>query len=55
MISDALERCVKGGQDSHSWCMCVVGHGYCGFGGARMDVVDGMHAGQSQEGWPYVV
>ena len=30
--------------------MCVVSHGYGGFGGAGMGVVDGMHAGQSQ-GW----
>ena len=30
--------------------MCVVGHGCGGFGGvgAWMEVVDGMHAGQSQ-------
>ena len=55
MISEALELRVKGGRDSHSWCMCVVGHGYDGLGVvARMEVVDGMHAEQSQEGWSYV-
>ena len=30
--SEALERRVKGGRDSHSWCMYVVGHGYGGLG-----------------------
>ena len=35
--------------------MFLVGHGYDGFGvGVQMKVVDGMHAGQSQEGWSYV-
>ena len=31
MISEALELCVEGGQVSHSWCICVVGHGYGGY------------------------
>ena len=48
MISEALVRRVKGGRDSHSWCMCVVVHGYGGFGvGARVEVVDGMRIGRS--------
>ena len=49
MISEELELCVKGGQVSHSLCMCVVSRGYGGLGwvGAGMEVVDGMHAGQS--------
>ena len=43
MIVEALELRVKGRRDSHSWCMCVVGHGYGRLGvGARMEVVDGM-------------
>ena len=51
MIAVALELRVKGGRDSHSWFMCVDGHSYGGFGvGARMEVVDGMHAGQSLKG-----
>ena len=29
--------------------MCVVGHGYGVLGGAGVEVVDGMLAGQSQE------
>ena len=33
MISEALEIRVEGGRVSHSWCMCVVGHGYGGLGG----------------------
>ena len=33
--------------------MCVVSHGYGGMGGAGMEVVDGMHAGQSQMGWSH--
>ena len=41
-----LELYVEGGRVSHSWCMCVIGHGYGGFGGAGMEVVGGMHAGQ---------
>ena len=51
MISEALEFCVEGGRVSHSWCMCVVSHGYCRAG---MEVVDGMHAGQSQGDWSHV-
>ena len=35
MISKALELCVNGEQFSHSWYMCVVSHGYDGFGGDR--------------------
>ena len=46
MISDALELCVEGIQVSHSWWMCVISHGYGGFGGDRDG--DGMHAGESQ-------
>ena len=37
-----------------SWCMCVVTHGYGGFGGVGMEVVNDMHAGQSHEGWSHV-
>ena len=36
MISKSLELYVEGGRVSHSWCMCVVGHGNGGFG-AEMD------------------
>ena len=32
----------------HSWCTCVVSHGYGGFGAAGNEVVDGMQAGQRQ-------
>ena len=46
MISEALQLRVKSEQVSHSWCMCVVSHGYGGLGGAGVEVVDGMHAGQ---------
>ena len=28
--SEALALCVEGGRVSHSWCMCVVNHGYGG-------------------------
>ena len=45
MILEALELRVKGGCVSHSWCMCVASHGYGEFGGAGMEMVDGMHAG----------
>ena len=34
MISEALEQRVEGGRVSHSWCMCVVSHGYDGVGGS---------------------
>ena len=33
MISESLELCVEGRQVSHSWCMCVISHGYGGLGG----------------------
>ena len=26
---------MEGGQVTHCWCMCVVGHGYGGLGGDR--------------------
>ena len=49
MISEALKLYVEEyGRHSHSWCMCVVSHGYGRLGGAGMEVVVGMHAGQSQ-------
>ena len=48
MISQSIELHVKGGRVSHSFCMCVISHGYSGLGGVRDEVVDGMHAGQSQ-------
>ena len=35
MISEALELYVNGGRFSHSLCMCVVGHDYCGLGGDK--------------------
>ena len=54
MISEELELRMKRGRVSHSWCMCVVGHGYGGLGGGRDGVVDGMHAGQGQGGWLHV-
>ena len=47
-ISEALELHVEGGRVSRSLCMCVASHGYGGLGGAGMEVVDDMHAGQSQ-------
>ena len=40
--------CVEGGRVSHSWCMCVVGHGYGGLSGGRDEVVDRMHPGDSR-------
>ena len=37
-------RAVYGRQTSWSpWCICLVSHGFCG---TRMEVVNGMHAGQ---------
>ena len=49
MISEALELIVNGGRDNHSWCMCVVGHGYGELGvGARIEVVGGMHVGKAR-------
>ena len=35
MISEALELYVEGGRLSHSWCVCVVGHGYGGLVAGR--------------------
>ena len=32
MVSEALMLRVIGGQDSHSWWMCVVAHSYGGLG-----------------------
>ena len=49
MISESLELCVDGGRVSHCWCMCVVGHGYGGLGGAGMEAV-GMDA---RDGWSH--
>ena len=34
---------MEGGRVSHSWCMCVVGHGYGGLGGG-MDGGGGWYA-----------
>ena len=31
----ALELYVEGIRVNHSWCMCVAGYGYGGFGGGR--------------------
>ena len=46
MISEAPKLYVEGGRVSYSWCTCVVGHAYGWFGGAGMEVVDGMYAGR---------
>ena len=54
MISEALELRVEGRRVSHSWCMCVICHGYGGLCEVGMEVVDGMHAGQSHGGWSHV-
>ena len=35
MILVALEFRVESGRVSHSWCRCVVSHGYGGLGGGR--------------------
>ena len=35
MISYVLWLYVEGRRVSHSWCMCVVGHGYGGMGVGR--------------------
>ena len=35
MISEAPELRVEGGRVSHSWCLCIVNHGYGGLGGGR--------------------
>ena len=48
MISEALELYVEGGRVSQNWCMCVACRGYGGFCGVGIEVVDGMHAGQSR-------
>ena len=48
MISDALELRVEGGQVIHRWRMCIVSHSYGWLGAGGMEVVDGMHAEQSQ-------
>ena len=38
---------MEGGRGSHSWCMCVVVMAMVGWMGAGMELVFGMHAGQS--------
>ena len=43
MISEALELHVEGGCVPHSWCTCVVSHGYGGLGGHK-DVGGGWYA-----------
>ena len=43
MISESLELRVEGGTVGHSWCMCVVSHGYGGLGGG-MDGGGGWYA-----------
>ena len=35
MMSEALELRVEGGRVNHSWCMCVVSHGYGGLSGDK--------------------
>ena len=54
MISEALELRVEGGRVSHKWCMCVVVRAMVGWVVAEMEVVDDMHAGQSQVIWSHV-
>ena len=39
---------VEGGRVSHSWCMCMVVMAMVGWIEAGMELVLGMHAGQSQ-------
>ena len=39
---------MEGGRVSNSWCMCVVVMAMVGWMGAGMELVFGMHAGQSQ-------
>ena len=41
---------MEGGQVNHSWCMGVVIIPIVGLVGAWMEVMIGMHAGQSHEG-----
>ena len=43
MTLEALELYVEGGRVSHSWCMCVAGHDYGGFG-VGSDEGGGWHA-----------
>ena len=50
MISQTLELRVGSGRVCHSCCMCVVSHGYDVLDGAGIEMVDGMHVGQSQSG-----
>ena len=35
MMFEALRLYTKSGQVSHSWCMCVVNHGFGGLDGGR--------------------
>ena len=35
MISEALELRMEGRRVCHRWCLCVVSHGYGGFGEGR--------------------
>ena len=41
-------RSARAARGSHSWCMCVVVMAMVGWMGARMELVLGKHAGQSQ-------
>ena len=53
MTSEAIELRVEGGRVSHSWCMCVVGHGNSGLGVGR-DGGGGWHAyGTKPGGCPH--
>ena len=45
-----MNNCTWRRRVSHSLCMCVVGHGLVGLVRAGIEVVDGMHVGQSQWG-----
>ena len=51
MSSEAQELRMYGRRYSQSKCVCAVSHGYGGLGGGRLEDVDGMNAGQRQEGW----
>ena len=44
---------MEGGRVSNSWCMCVVVMAMVGWMGAGMELVFGMHAGQSPA-WSHV-
>ena len=53
-MSEALELYAEGGLVNHSWCICVVSHGYDGLGGGIDGGVERYACGTKLGVWSHV-